>query len=107
MFAVTGLPTSLQDDQGERMRRYLVSMGIRTLCFILAVVALAVLHWTRIGWTSVVDAVLLPHVAVVMSKGTRSRRSTALGPGTNTDPTTSHLAPERPEENHPDEPERL
>jgi len=46
VFSVTSLPASLEDDQAQRMRRYLVSMGIRTACFILAVVALAVLHWT-------------------------------------------------------------
>ena len=106
MFAVTGLPTSLQDDQGQRMRRYLVSMGIRTICFILAVVALAGLHWTLIGWTFVIAAVVLPYVAVVMANATRSRRSTTLGPVTSNDPTTPQLSadplsPDRPEEDPP------
>lgn len=95
---MTGLPTSLQDDQDERMRRYLVSMGIRTVCFILAVVALAVLHWTLIGWTLVIAAVLLPYVAVVMANATRSRTSTALGPVPIHDPTTSQPPTDRPEE---------
>jgi len=88
VFAVTGLPTSLQDDQGERMRRYLVSMGIRTISFILAVVALAVLHWTFIGWTLVAAAVVLPYVAVVMANATKSRQSTTLGPLPTDNPTT-------------------
>ena len=111
MFAVTGLPTSLQDDQGQRMRRYLVSMGIRTICFILAVVALAGLHWTLIGWTFVIAAVVLPYVAVVMANATRSRQSTTLGPVTSNDPTTPQLSadplspdplsPDRPEEDPP------
>jgi len=101
VFAVTGLPTSLQDDQGQRMRRYLVSMGIRTACFILAVVALAGLHWTLIGWTLVVAAVILPYVAVVMANATRSGRSTTLGPVTTNDPTTPRPSPDHPEEDPP------
>lgn len=83
------------------MRRYLVSMGIRTISFILAVVALAVLHWTLIGWTLVAAAVVLPYVAVVMANATRSPRSTTIGPVTTNDPTTPQLPPERPEEDPP------
>ena len=101
VFAVTGLPTSLQDDQGERMRRYLISMGIRTGCFILAVVALAVLHWTLIGWILVIAAVLLPYVAVVMANATRSRTITPLGPMTVKDPSTSQPSTDRPDEDPP------
>jgi hypothetical protein len=101
VFAVTGLPASLQDDQGERMRRYLVSMGIRTICFILAVVALAWLHWTLIGWTLVIAAVVLPYVAVVMANATRSRRSITLGPATTSDPAPPLLTPDRPDEDPP------
>ena len=115
MFAVTGLPPSLEDDQGQRMRRYLVSMGIRTVCFILAVIALAGLHWTLIGWVLVIAAVLLPYVAVVMANATRSRTSTTLGPVTTNDPMaplpspplfSPPLSPDRPEEDPPDDPER-
>jgi len=62
------------------MRRYLMSMGIRTACFVLAVVAIVLLHWTVVGWIMVVAAVLLPYVAVVMANATRSVRGTYLGP---------------------------
>lgn len=98
---MTGLPTSLQDDQDERMRRYLVSMGIRTVCFILAVVALAWLHWTLIGWTFVFAAVLLPYVAVVMANATRSRTSTTLGPVASNDSTIPQPSTDRPDEDPP------
>jgi len=47
------------------MRRHLLSMGIRTACFVLAVDALGVLHWTVVGWLLVIAAVILPYVAVV------------------------------------------
>ena len=98
---MTGLPTSLQDDQDERMRRYLFSMGIRTVCFILAVVALAWLHWTLIGWTLVVAAVLLPYVAVVMANATRSRTSTTLGPVESNSSTFPQPSTDRPDEDPP------
>ncbi len=61
------------------MRRYLLSMGIRTACFILAVVAIAVFHWAIVGWILVVAAVILPYIAVVMANATRSVRSTYRG----------------------------
>lgn len=79
------------------MRRYLISMGIRTICFILAVIALAGLHWTLIGWTLVIAAVILPYIAVVMANATRSRLGTTLGPVVN-DPATPQLSPDRPNE---------
>jgi predicted anti-sigma-YlaC factor YlaD len=101
VFSVTSLPPSLEEDQAQRMRRYLVSMGIRTACFILAVVALAVLHWTVIGWTLVVGAAVLPYVAVVMANAARSPQSTVLGPVTPNNDTTPQIAPRRPDEEPP------
>jgi len=93
VFAVTGLPASLRDDQDARLRRYLVSMGIRTACFILAVVAIVMLHWTVVGWILVVAAMVLPYVAVVMANATRSLRSTYRGTVTPDNPTPAQLLP--------------
>jgi Protein of unknown function (DUF3099) len=45
-----------------RQRRYLISMGIRTVCFILAVVADG---WMR--WGFIVAAVVLPYFAVIVA----------------------------------------
>jgi len=98
VFSVTGLPASLEDDQAQRLRRYLVSMGIRTACFMLAVVALAVLHWTVMGWTLVICAAVLPYVAVVMANATRSPQSTTLGPVTPDNGTARQISPRRPDE---------
>jgi Protein of unknown function (DUF3099) len=98
VFAVTGLPASLQDDQAQRMRRYLLSMGIRTACFLLAVVALAVLHWTVVGWVLVTAAVILPYVAVVAANATRSQGSTALPPVTPNDGAPEQFSPRRPDQ---------
>ncbi len=51
------------EDIRGRERRYIISMGIRTLCFILAVVFMG--HWVM--WLFLVGAVFLPYVAVVMA----------------------------------------
>jgi Flp pilus assembly protein TadB len=55
-------------DIAARQKRYLIAMGVRTLCF-LAVALLAITHagpgW--LPWIFVVGAVLLPYVAVVMA----------------------------------------
>ena len=98
MFSVTGLPASLEEDQTQRMHRYLVSMGIRTACFILAVVSLAVLHWTVIGWSLVVGAAVLPYIAVVMANAARSPQSTTLGPVTPDNNVVRQISARRPDE---------
>jgi hypothetical protein len=54
-------------------------MGVRTACFVLAVVAIVELHWTVLGWVLVVAAVILPYIAVVMANASRSMRGTYLG----------------------------
>ena len=52
----------------SRTRRYLVSMGIRTVCFLLAVVASG---WLR--WVLIAAAVTLPYLSVVFANGGRER----------------------------------
>jgi hypothetical protein len=59
---ITTAPTSHHDDIDRRRRRYVISMAIRTACFIGAVV---VDGWLR--WVLVVGAFILPYVAVVMA----------------------------------------
>jgi hypothetical protein len=104
VYSVTDLPSSLQEDQNARMRRYLVSMGIRTVSFVLAVVALSVLHWTVVGWILVIAAVILPYIAVVVANATRPRGGTAVGPVTPDDGAAPpQLSPRRPDEEPPDD----
>ena len=50
-------------DLRHRQRRYLISMGVRTVCFILAVVSIG--HW--FAWAFIIASFLLPYVAVVMA----------------------------------------
>ncbi len=58
--SATTAPPNLREEQTSRIRRYLFTMGIRTACFVLAVVTTG---WLR--WTFVAFAVVLPYVAVV------------------------------------------
>lgn len=60
--SVTDAPGSAAEDQGERMRRYFTAMGLRGVCFVLAIVTTG---WLR--WTCVVGAVVLPYIAVVLA----------------------------------------
>jgi hypothetical protein len=60
---ITTAPTNRHDDLDRRRRRYLISMGIRTTCFVGAI--LVGDWWLR--WVLVAGAFLLPYVAVVMA----------------------------------------
>jgi hypothetical protein len=53
-----------EDIQG-RQRRYLISMAVRTVCFVLAIV----FRDTPAVWFFVGGAVILPYVAVVVANG--------------------------------------
>jgi Protein of unknown function (DUF3099) len=57
---ITSAQTSHSERVCGRQTRYLISMGIRTLCFVLAVVTDGALRWAFI-----VGAVVLPYVAVI------------------------------------------
>ena len=61
-----GVPLSVE--QAGRIRRYLWSMGIRTLCVLGAVLAPS--PWR---WILAVGAVVLPYLAVVMANAGRER----------------------------------
>jgi hypothetical protein len=61
-FSISEARESLDDELHHRMKRYLISMSIRTVCFILAVVLEGWLRWTMAG-----AAIVLPYVAVVMA----------------------------------------
>ncbi len=72
--SATNLPPSAKGDQSARMRKYLFSMGLRTLCFFLAVIFTGPARWV-----CVVLAVILPYVAVVVANATSKRRIDVLG----------------------------
>ncbi|MEU8132563.1 DUF3099 domain-containing protein [Streptodolium elevatio] len=68
-YQISGARKGLTEDVRGRQRRYVVSMSIRTVCFILAVVLEGPLRWVMIA-----GALLLPYVAVVVANAGRSRR---------------------------------
>jgi len=67
VYSISATRSSLHDDLGLRMKRYLLSMSLRTVCFVLAVVFDGWLRWVFVGF-----AVFLPYVAVVIANGGRS-----------------------------------
>ncbi|MDQ2757106.1 MAG: DUF3099 domain-containing protein [Actinomycetota bacterium] len=68
--SVTDVPSSVSADRADRARRYLTAMGLRGICFVLAIVTTG---WLR--WTFVAGAVILPYVAVVLANAVGPRTS--------------------------------
>lgn len=66
VYRVTTAQTALSEEQSARVRRYLISMGIRTVCFLGAVFTEG---WVR--WALIVGAVILPYMAVIMANAGR------------------------------------
>ncbi|MEI2715950.1 MAG: DUF3099 domain-containing protein [Candidatus Nanopelagicales bacterium] len=66
VHSVTSAQTPLSQEQRARTKRYLISMSIRTACFLGAVIAQG---WLR--WALLAGAVFLPYIAVVMANAGR------------------------------------
>lgn len=60
---ITTAQRSHRDDIAARQRRYLISMGIRTLCFVLTIVTIG--HWYM--WAFLVASLFLPAIAVIIA----------------------------------------
>ncbi len=71
-FRITSAAASRNADISARQKRYLFSMGIRTACFVGAIIAsMAGIHWL---WPILIAAALvLPYVAVVMANAASSK----------------------------------
>ena len=70
VHVVTQAHRSLSDDIAYRQRRYLLMMGIRTACFVIAVV----LFLNHFGWLTAIPAIgaiFIPYFAVVFANGGR------------------------------------
>jgi len=74
VYSVTEARRGKSDDLAQRQRRYLISMGIRTLCFVTAVIVHGPLRWVLIS-----AALVLPYIAVIMAN--------AVGSGAGASPT--------------------
>jgi Flp pilus assembly protein TadB len=72
VYNVTNARVSLSADQASRSRRYLISMSIRVICFVLCVVFTG---WLR--WAFFIGALILPWVAVVIANAGRENAASA------------------------------
>ncbi|MGO8889256.1 MAG: DUF3099 domain-containing protein [Streptosporangiaceae bacterium] len=75
VHVVTQARRSLSDDIAYRQRRYLLMMGVRAVCFVIAVVLF--LH--HFGWLTAIPAVgaiFIPYFAVVFANGGREPNNT-------------------------------
>ncbi|GAA2720804.1 MULTISPECIES: DUF3099 domain-containing protein [Streptomyces] len=71
VFRITGARQGLAEDVRGRQRRYVISMGVRTISVILTVVLWNVERHVAIG--TLVLGALLPYVAVVIANAGRER----------------------------------
>jgi hypothetical protein len=70
VHVVTQARRSLSDDIAYRQRRYLLMMGIRAGCFVIAVI----MFINHLGWLTAIPAVgaiVIPYFAVVFANGGR------------------------------------
>ena len=72
---VTQARRSLSDDIAYRQRRYLLMMGIRAVCFVIAVV-LFVNHFGWLAAIPAIGAIFIPYFAVVFANGGREPDNT-------------------------------
>ena len=74
---ITTAPESHETEMAHRQKRYMISMGIRTLCFVAAIAVGQ--GWLR--WVLVAAAFVLPYIAVVMANSASPRVEGTLPPG--------------------------
>jgi hypothetical protein len=71
---VTTARQSPRDEQRARARRYLLTMGVRVICFVLAIVLVALdVRWEIVA-LAVAASLVLPWVAVIVANGGPARR---------------------------------
>jgi hypothetical protein len=90
---ITAVPLSPAQDVAARQKRYLISMAIRTVCFVGAVFCYSAgLH--PVAWVLLVGALLLPFFAVVIANAASPRLpEDVTGPGFDNDHNYKELGP--------------
>lgn len=71
VYTVTDAPKPMSEDIGYRQRRYLISMGIRTGCFVGAVAAAMLGAPLWLVGLLVLGALFLPYFSVIFANGGR------------------------------------
>lgn len=69
---ITTAPPSPAKERDARERRYLITMGIRLVCFILAIVLFS-LGWRFLAGFAVAGSLILPWIAVVAANAGPAR----------------------------------
>lgn len=78
---VTTAPVSPGEERRARERRYLITMGVRVVAFVVAIVLGTAGGWLRVvGIIAIVLALVLPWVAVVLANAGPKRTSGRAGP---------------------------
>ena len=75
VYRITSAVGSRSADMQQRAGRYLMSMGIRTLCVVLVVIVPGPLRWVFAA-----GAIVLPYIAVVAANAAGERRERPLPP---------------------------
>jgi hypothetical protein len=79
VYTVTDARRPMSEDIGYRERRYLITMGVRALCFLLSILFAVTMHgagrWLAI--VALIGAVVLPYIAVIFANGGREPDSSA------------------------------
>jgi Flp pilus assembly protein TadB len=71
---ITTAAESARADIAARQKRYVITMGFRTLCFgLVALIAITHIGPGWLPWVFVVGAVVLPYVAVVMANAASTK----------------------------------
>lgn len=79
VFSITSASESQTADRMRREKRYAISMGIRTVCFVGGVLlVMQSMPWAVLGWVMFAGALFLPYVAVVFANA--GVRKTGSGP---------------------------
>jgi len=74
VYSITSASSRRSDDIGSRELRYGISMGIRTLCFVGAVVAWQTMGAGWLPWALLAGALVLPYTSVILANaGTRAK----------------------------------
>jgi hypothetical protein len=79
VYTVTDARRPMSEDIGYRERRYLITMGVRALCFLLSILFAVALpgSWRWLAILALLGAVILPYIAVIFANGGREPDSSA------------------------------
>lgn len=73
VYAITDVQSGTTSEQKTRQRSYLFGMGLRTLCFVGAIITSGTLRWILVA-----GAILLPYFSVVIANAGRERGLVAM-----------------------------